>query len=588
MRFGMNLKEGGEKRNTIFSLIGNQRDPSGPSLDCMRLSGNAAALCLPSPALAARGPFQLVNAEFSLLATDHLVGWGIRRVSWNGPPPDCLISSSSPVDIDWDFKTGDLHLEAGEEVSLGIRGRAHGEIRLDGKRLDAGPDGEGLLNIRVGPGRHVLEGAKPGKELLSHLAGRFEDLLSNARRQRALMDAGQIPAGTSPLPPLEAVFSTPLGESVTDLTVIPSGREEGDALVCAAAGRILHVLGLDGRELRKFAADGAIRVLRYWKEHDLLLAGCADEKVIAFDRGGRRMWVFVSEMDPAVYRAAKTYWFKSAPGHEGIHGLHTGVFLEGKSQAFVGSACTLEILDEKGTLVKRLPQFWGKVSHFAIIDDPGGGRTLLASRKYNGVNTVARINNRTLDPRPRGFNTVPPGSTHVGGWSSMNRHHLFYEDLDGDGTREVVSEINGTWNRVTVWRADGRALHDASFGPGDRIPSRNMRDLEVVDLDGDGKKEILAATSRGMVVALDHECRKVWARRLESPPEVLKWAAPEPAGAPWIFTGCEDGSVVVLDGRGNPIRRGRISGRPTCIEGSAAVVLLATDRGEVKGFRAGP
>ena len=48
----------------------------------------------------------------------------------------------------------------------------------------------------------------------------------------------------------------------------------------------------------------------------------------------------------AVYRAAKTYWFKSAPGHEGIHGLHTGVFLDGKTQAFVGSACTLEILDE--------------------------------------------------------------------------------------------------------------------------------------------------------------------------------------------------------------------------------------------------
>ena len=72
------------------------------------------------------------------------------------------------------------------------------------------------------------------------------------------------------------------------------------------------------------------------------MAGCVDEKVIAFDRQGQRKWVFTSEMDPAVYEAAKTYWFKSAPGHEGVHGLYTGAFDEGKNRCFVGSACTLE------------------------------------------------------------------------------------------------------------------------------------------------------------------------------------------------------------------------------------------------------
>ena len=45
-------------------------------------------------------------------------------------------------------------------------------------------------------------------------------------------------------------------------------------------------------------------------------------------------------MDPAVYEAAKPYWFKSAPGHEGVHGLYTGPFDGGKSRCFVGSACT--------------------------------------------------------------------------------------------------------------------------------------------------------------------------------------------------------------------------------------------------------
>ena len=46
-----------------------------------------------------------------------------------------------------------------------------------------------------------------------------------------------------------------------------------------------------------------------------------------------------------------------------------------------------------------------------------------------GVNDVAMVNGRTLDPNPRGFLGVPPGHTDVPGWSSMNRHHLFYRDL---------------------------------------------------------------------------------------------------------------------------------------------------------------
>lgn len=68
---------------------------------------------------------------------------------------------------------------------------------------------------------------------------------------------------------------------------------------------------------------------------------------------------------------------------------------------------------------------------------------------------------------------------------------------------------------MTVWSKDGTPLHSASFGPAKSevpITSRsldNVRDLDVADLDGDGKKEILAATFDGMVVALNCRCEKV-------------------------------------------------------------------------------
>ncbi|MBN2308238.1 MAG: hypothetical protein JXR94_04660, partial [Candidatus Hydrogenedentes bacterium] len=267
--------------------------------------------------------------------------------------------------------------------------------------------------------------------------------------------------------------------------------------------------------------------------------------------------------------------------------------LDGKSQAFAGSACTLEIIDEHGALVKRLPQFWGKVATMRIIPRPDGSLDLLAARVYNGTHQVGVINNRTLNPAVRRFNSVPAGHSFVGGWSSMNRYHLFFEDFDGDGQNEVMSEINGTWNRVTVWDLDGTAKYDVSFGPGERIPAKNMRDLDIGDLDGDGLPEIVAATSSGLIVALDGTCEKVWARRLASPPTVMSCIAPAADAAPWIVAACEDGSVVVLDKDGSFIHSGEVGGAAACIlplqdAAGAPLAAFGTQRGQVKVFRLAP
>ena len=410
------------------------------------------------------------------------------------------------------------------------------------------------------------------------------EMLTEARSLRAKHEAAaaQKPAATAPA--MDAAFTAAVGDYVVDLMTIPT---DSGPILAAAEGKNIHLLDSAGKELRTLAVGGKIRMVRWWPEHKLLLAGCVNEEVVAFDLDGRRKWTFTSVMDPAVFRAAKTYWFKTAPGHEGIHGLHTGVFIDGKSQCFVGSACTLEIIDENGKLIKRMPLFWGKNSHFQIVDAPDGSLNLLAARRYSGVHHVSVVSNKDLKLTGRTFNGVPPGHTYVGGWSSMNRDHLFYVDLDGDGVKEVVSEINGTWNRVTVWSATGKALFDASFGPGERIMAKNMRDLDVADLDRDGKQEIVAATSSALVVALDCQCRKVWAKRLPSPVAVMKIMTP-PGAAPWIVLGSDDGSVSVLDGQGALIRQDRVSGRPTCIAAlDQSRVVLATTKGEVKVFQVG-
>lgn len=588
------VKEG--QHRIFFSLL-------GAGTACVRVAGNAAALALPKPALAVVGEYAGVQGELVVLAEDHLYGHGLTRVSVNPQPPapspengegeakGTLVTAEVPVDVDWDFASGTLHVLAARQVNLGLALASPAGLRLHGQPLFPSPRGgeNGLTTFALPAGRHVLEGAMPGAEMRQKVAARLATLLAQGRekhRQRlAALKAEPRPTA----PALQTAFTAKVGGRVVALTLVPT-RDE--TLLAVAEGKKVHLLTPEGKEVRTLATEGPIRVLRWWPEAELLLMGCTDEKVIAFDLNGNRKWVFISEMDPAVFRAAKTYWFKSAPGHEGIHGLYTGVFLPGRSQAFVGSACTLEILDENGQLVKRLPVFWGTGAVFAIINGPEGSLNLLVGRSKTDGPALAIINNRTLDPRPRGFYTVPPGHTYVGGWANMSRWHLFYEDLDGDGVKEVVSEINGVWNRVTVWDAQGRALYNANFGPGDPIPAKNIRDLDLADLDSDGRKEILVATSSGLVVALDCQCQKVWARRLSSPPRVLKGVIPQGATTPWIVVGCEDGTVAVLDGRGELMRLGQVAGRPTDIEAfsspaAGSVVLLATDQGEVKAFGVG-
>ncbi len=360
--------------------------------------------------------------------------------------------------------------------------------------------------------------------------------------------------------------------------------------LCVAAGNAIHLLTPEGKELRKLQTDGPIRVLRWWDEHELLLAGCADEKLIAFDREGQRKWVFTSEMDPAVYEAAKTYWFKSAPGHEGIHGLYTGTFDEGKSRCFVGTACTLEILDETGKLVKRTPVFWGPCWKFLPVAGRDGSPNLLVAQWPNGSDSLAIVSSRTMTDTGHGYDGVPAGHSYVGGWTAQNRTGLFCEDLDGDGKKEIATAINGTWNRVTVYSEQGQPLYNAQFGPGpSNTPRTQMRDMDVADLNGDGKQELVVGISEGLVVALSNRCQRLWSTRLPSPPISLRCIKPLGAGLPRVVAGCDDGTVAALDKNGVLLRLGKVTGRPMHMESlqtpAGPLTVLATDQGEVRGFK---
>jgi len=573
------VQKGGHK--VFFSLIAP--DTGGPDspVVCARLADNAAALAIPQAAIAVVGHYEGLRGDLVVLGQDHLHALGLTEATLAAT----LVSADVPVQVDWDFPSGTIELVADRDTHIRLALVDTCELRIDGAIVDKSARPGLLDTFRIPAGRHTISHAKPDPHVLEKVTGRIETLLAQARNVR------QSPAHdlAAPLrhsaPPLATIFTTDVGAGVTNLVTVPRAESTG---IYAAEGATVHVLTDHGKTLRAAPTDGPIRVLRWWHEHDLLLAGCTDEKVVAFDPAGNRRWTFVSEMDPAVFRAAKTYWFKSAPGHEGIHGLHTGVFLDGKSQAFVGSACTLEILDENGELVKRLPVFWGPGAKFALIDGPDGSINLLVARCPSDMHTLAVINNRTLDTTPRSFWETQRGHTYVQAWGCSSRKYIFYEDLDAGGEKKVVGDVNGTWNRITIWRGDGTPLYNVNLAPAKdpvRVcmpPAENIRAMDIADLDGDGNKEILVAVADGFVIALDNRCRKHWASRMPSPPTVMKCTHVQ--GMPWIVAGCEDGTVIVLDANGLVLHTATVVGRPTCIEKLNQGVVLGTDQGQVTAF----
>lgn len=566
-------------RRRAFALIAPASSDPLRSPDCLRLSANAAILALPDVALAVCGEHGQTRGELAVLAGDHLFGHALTGAGL-GP---VLLSSDVPVEVDWDFATGIVNAVAASPAVLELCLQDSAELRLDGEPVKGSSSG-GTRRVPLAAGRHTVTGAVLPAETAAQIGAALEQLRSEAQSRSA---AESEPAGSPALPDLPVAFETQVGGKVAASAAIQGAA--GPELA-VAEGTTIHWLAADGRELRSLQADGAIRVLHWWEGRQLLLAGCVDEKVIAFDRDGRRAWVFTSEMDPAVYEAAKTYWFKSAPGHEGIHGLHTGIFDGGKDRCFVGSACTLEILDGAGHLVNRAPIFWGPCWKFLLTTGGDGSPQLLIAQWPNGGDSLAIVSSRTLAQTGRGFDGVPAGHTFVGGWTAQNRAGLFCGDLDGDGRAEVATAINGTWNRVTVYSESGQPLHNAQFGPGaGSAPGVRMRDMAAADLDGDGRREIVAGLAEGLVVALSATCERVWSTRLPSPPVLLRSLAPPSGKRPWIVAGCEDGRVIVLDGRGAPLYRGKVAGRPARMEvietPAGPVAILMTEGGEVKGFR---
>jgi hypothetical protein len=561
---------------TFFSLIAESGESSVVS--CRRLDDHTALLHLPSLSLVTAGGCDGIVGELVLISQNHLFGKATRVVNLDA----VLLQADLPVQVDWDFKNGVLELEAENDMEICFDVMNQNDLMVDGSPVGNGRTENELVSLQIPSGKHEIRGAIPSPLALKALGEYLQ-------RQQKVVPESAKQQQTPPITKRQPSGTVNVGEPIVAMVAVP---EIGRGTIYTAAGERVHVWTPSSGQLQVLPADSAVQSLHYWAEPKLLLAGCKNDEVIAFDvQTGRRRWTFVSETDPAVYRAGKPYWFRNAKGHEGIHGLHTGLFYQGESQAFIGSACTVEIIDAQGQLLSRLPVFWGPCHAFCLVDVPDGSINLLVARNPADTHAAVVVNNRQeyvpnmLGPDPFSFYDIPPGHTDISAWGQTTRNTFLHDDIDGDGRKEIISDIDGAWNRVTVWSDDARPLYNANFGPGSSIrePEKTettMRGLAIAALDGSGQKAILTATVGGWVVALNHRCQKIWARRLNATPVTLK--ARDAGAETRIVVACEDGDIYFLDALGDIVAQAQVSGKPVCMEFYRQEMIIGVDNGALE------
>lgn len=559
----------------VAALVGIK--PKDGDLNCAELGDNAIALQTPDPAIAAFGPASAGDvrseAEALLLTPDLIYAADLTSLIVGAP----VVRSPRPVDLCWDLGKGEMDVEAKTDADVMVHLAPDAKVREGGKVVPASADKPGIVFLHLGKGRHHLTGAKPNPAVVQALKPALAAAVATGRRPDAAT-----PPETASLPEWAPAARGHVDGAVKWLLAGPGG--EGPSVYAVTAGKA-YPLSADCRAGAAIEAPAEVLSATYWPEARLLLLGCKDDKVHAFDTAGKPAWTFQSVMHEDVRATGKTYWFKDAV--PGISGLLTGNLTGEGTQAMVGSACTLEVLDAHGQLLKRVPQFWGNVWRMAILAMPDGARKLLAAKMPNGVNSLGTIDGRTwaLD---YGFLGLPQGYTDIPGWATQNTQDLIVADLNGDGSPEVVVDTNGTWNFVRAYAADGRALWAVSFGPALPYYNRHMRGVVVDDLDGDGKKEVVAATEEGIVAAFGFDGSRRWSRRLPSAPWAM--AATEPAPTPslargrgrGIAAGCVNGSVYLLDALGRPTAAAALGAQVTALLPDASGRLMAaTAAGDV-------
>ena len=305
-----------------------------------------------------------------------------------------------------------------------------------------------------------------------------------------------------------------------------------------------------------------------------LLIGFRDDTLRALSQNGEELWKVSAKIHPS-FKIGDRYdapWFtdpRAPRDKRGVYCLLVGDFWnKGEEEIALGRPCTVEVRRLSGELIDRVPTRWGDNTSLAMVDNREGrfgDWLMLVGKRFTGNPSLSTINANYSNVSDSVFAGVLPGDTVMHSWMQRGLNHLVVNDLDGNGTDEVVYDLSGHWNELRLY--DGLSTNPLwirYLGP-DASRSDFMRGLEVLDLDANGIKEIVVGMKNGVLSAFDLAGTLIWQRSFDSPICCIDGITSTGS----IAVGLKDGGICLVNCDGETIRKGKLS--------SAIRALLCTD-----------
>ena len=481
-----------------------------------------------------------IKAEFAFLDKERILLIGAEELVLKGR---VIFQSDRPVACLWRLKEQKLDVQARQSCNLTLA-------------TDSPVNFSGLTE-----GEHTYARVEPVPQLINTIANVLKELKPKVDGEKRVGSETKRAMTNQP-----SVWSLSLGGGVTHLGFSNAYRGGNLWVVTKeeSYSRISKVSS-DGKILKSIKID--TEILSLWtskdqKEHRAfeVLVGCKDDTVRAFSDQGEEIWRFQTAIHPS-FKIGDRYdapWFTDPGPPRNMKGVYSilvdDLWNKNIEEIVIGRPCTVEFHELNGKLIKSVPTKWGNNTSLAMLKNPGAfkQRVLLVGKFYTGFPGLSVINGGDENISDN-FCTgaLPPGYLLMDAWLQRGLSHMLVDDLDGDGVDEVIMNLSGHWNELRVYnpaKSIRMPLWVQYFGP-DKPKGDFMRALEVLDLDGDGLKEIIVGMKNGWVCAFDYHGHPVWQKHFESAIEAMDILSKKDR----IVAGFENGNISILDGHGTAV-----------------------------------
>lgn len=495
-----------------------------------------------------------------------------------------LVYCDVPVTLVWNLSQFVLTVQAPGAVSLSLRLLSSAAPEIEGRPARVRQD-ESLTTIDLPAGEHRLTGMAPG------FIASLSSALNRLQPQRLDAAAQQLARSTVNWRP---AWQTSIG---ADVRLMEVADDAGEAWIASDAPA-LHRVGFNGAV--RWRHDLPCPAEAMALSPNLIVAGGHDNQLRAFDAQGQWLWTVESQVWPNFLTGDRwdAAWFTDPKQITGIRSLLIGDLLgRGSPQVLVGRPTTVEAWTPDGKLINRSPVRWGEMSRLALVQHEQGRRLLLGS--FYNLQDMLRLVDENLqaDDLKAQLQSymlpVPPGVTEMMANLQRGIAELRAVDINGDGQQEVIVARSGHWNDVRAYNADGsRCLWLYSFGPAaprsvQEIKGRFVRSLSIAPENNQTPITIAVGLANGWTHCVSADGRRLWSHRSPTMVTTVAHVGGSVTEDWGVAVGRDDGSLVLLDARGEVMRTAQLDGSIrvlAAVQKPQPLLLAASSRGQLAAF----